>query len=533
MLSDSITNDRNPGSSWPWPLLLQLLLAAAGCLWPPWTWRRAGALKWRSASRSALTLTMRSCTLIFAYVLSSIGVVNCGKHEAKPFLGLQSAYSPTLNDSPPTPFASVVHQLSAQASMNASPMQDSTPVVVEWAGVPPAHSTSTHDYILLSCNGVDWPLEEAFDAIRVPVNAAVSGRGTVELPPLPDLRCPYVLRYVRKVATLSGEILAEVELAHAVGGFGTRPQSLHIGFTGQRDEMLVIWISGLRDGQAQWGLSPGEYTHVVDATSSTYVASDLCNAPANRSGPLGFIDPGMIHRAVLTKLPPSALIYYRVRSGSQAWGAEHSFRSRQSSPVLNGLGSVRFLMYADQALPVPFIPHVAWRMVPQVVRDIEAGYDAFLLHPGDLGYAMGQGYIWDVWGKLVEPISSRVPYMVTVGNHEYDHTGSHLEPSGSVVTGWHPSWGNYGDDSRGECGVPTAARFNGTGSAAPGSNHIFWYSFEEGPVHVIVLSSEHDWTVGSRQYTWLAADLATVDRAVTPWVVLATHRMMYAWPHAT
>ena len=476
---------------------------------------------------------MRSCTLIFAYVLSSIGVVNCGKHEAKPFLGLQSAYSPTLHDSPPTPFASVVHQLSAQASMNASPMQDSTPVVVEWAGVPPAHSTSTHDYILLSCNGVDWPLEEAFDAIRVPVNAAVSGRGTVELPPLPDLRCPYVLRYVRKVATLSGEILAEVELAHAVGGFGTRPQSLHIGFTGQRDEMLVIWISGLRDGQAQWGLSPGEYTHVVDATSSTYVASDLCNAPANRSGPLGFIDPGMIHRAVLTKLPPSALIYYRVRSGSQAWGAEHSFRSRQSSPVLNGLGSVRFLMYADQALPVPFIPHVAWRMVPQVVRDIEAGYDAFLLHPGDLGYAMGQGYIWDVWGKLVEPISSRVPYMVTVGNHEYDHTGSHLEPSGSVVTGWHPSWGNYGDDSRGECGVPTAARFNGTGSAAPGSNHIFWYSFEEGPVHVIVLSSEHDWTVGSRQYTWLAADLATVDRAVTPWVVLATHRMMYAWPHAT
>ena len=51
-----------------------------------------------------------------------------------------------------------------------------------------------------------------------------------------------------------------------------------------------------------------------------------------------------------------------------------------------------------------------------------------LLHPGDLGYAMGSAYIWDVWGTLVEPITSRVPYMVTVGNHEYDHVGSIENP---------------------------------------------------------------------------------------------------------
>jgi len=169
-------------------------------------------------------------------------------------------------------------------------------------------------------------------------------------------------------------------------------------------------------------------------------------------------------------------------------------------------------------------------MTGQVVRDVEAGYDAFLLHPGDLGYAMSSGYIWDVWAALVEPIAARVPYMVTVGNHEYDHRGQRHESSGAPPAGWHPAWGNLGDDSHGECGVPVVARFNGTGSASEavsGDNGVFWYSFEEGPVHVVVLSSEHNWTRSSRQYAWLAADLASVDKRVTPWTVLATHRMMY------
>ena len=82
-----------------------------------------------------------------------------------------------------------------------------------------------------------------------------------------------------------------------------------------------------------------------------------------------------------------------------------------------------------------------------------------------------------------------------------------------------------------ECGVPVVARFNGTGSArdavAEPSNGVFWYSFEEGPVHVAVVSSEHNWTKGSRQYTWLENDLASVNKSVTPYIVLATHRMMY------
>ena len=63
------------------------------------------------------------------------------------------------------------------------------------------------------------------------------------------------------------------------------------------------------------------------------------------------------------------------------------------------------------------------------------------------------------------------------------------------------------------------------GSAVPGGK--MWYSFDWGNVHVIMMDSEHDWQSGSNQYIWLDADLASVDRSKTPWVVFTSHRPVY------
>ena len=41
------------------------------------------------------------------------------------------------------------------------------------------------------------------------------------------------------------------------------------------------------------------------------------------------------------------------------------------------------------------------------------------------------------------------------------------------------------------------------------------------------MSSEHDFHVGSKQYQWLEADLQSVDRSVTPWIIFGAHRAMY------
>lgn len=50
------------------------------------------------------------------------------------------------------------------------------------------------------------------------------------------------------------------------------------------------------------------------------------------------------------------------------------------------------------------------------------------------------------------------------------------------------------------------------------------YSFEVGCVHVAMISSEHDPSPGAPLGDWLAADLSSVDRSVTPWLIVGIHR---------
>jgi hypothetical protein len=63
-------------------------------------------------------------------------------------------------------------------------------------------------------------------------------------------------------------------------------------------------------------------------------------------------------------------------------------------------------------------------------------------------------------GSLIEPIASRLPYMVTLGNHEFDH-GSAKLPGWNESMEWCAPWGctGYSEDSGGDCGLPYRRRF--------------------------------------------------------------------------
>jgi len=54
------------------------------------------------------------------------------------------------------------------------------------------------------------------------------------------------------------------------------------------------------------------------------------------------------------------------------------------------------------------------------------------------------------------------------GSESLQKNDPSLPPGGGA--GFHPSWGNYADDSYGECGVPFAQRFH----MPPGGNGNFW-----------------------------------------------------------
>ena len=52
-----------------------------------------------------------------------------------------------------------------------------------------------------------------------------------------------------------------------------------------------------------------------------------------------------------------------------------------------------------------------------------------------------------------------------------------------------------------------------------------YYSYEVGPAHVIALASFYPggFGAGSPLTQWLAGDLASIDRAKTPWVFVSLH----------
>ncbi|CAK7336214.1 unnamed protein product [Dovyalis caffra] len=109
---------------------------------------------------------------------------------------------------------------------------------------------------------------------------------------------------------------------------------------------------------------------------------------------------------------------------------------------------------------------------------------------------------WDGWGRFMEPLISSVPMMVIEGNHE-------IEPQGSGIT-----FKSY------------LTRF-AVPSEESGSNSNFYYSFDAGGIHFIMLGAYVDYNSTGAQYSWLKKDLNQVDRSKTPWLVAAWHPPWY------
>eukprot|EP00927_Polykrikos_kofoidii_P042201 TRINITY_DN36052_c0_g2_i2.p1 TRINITY_DN36052_c0_g2~~TRINITY_DN36052_c0_g2_i2.p1 ORF type:complete len:410 (-),score=54.35 TRINITY_DN36052_c0_g2_i2:24-1253(-) len=253
---------------------------------------------------------------------------------------------------------------------------------------------------------------------------------------------------------------------------------------------------------------------------TTHTTAEICVAPANESG---YRSPGLFYTAVMQVGEASTSVRYRVGSDS---GWSNWFAAR--SPPAIGM-KVRILAFGDlghrpdddslEADSIPWYEQAFARGDPGATNTTSAMLldhlqdpADMIFHNGDLSYAMGYSAEWEAFHDAIEPLSSEVPWMVTMGNHERDWAGS-----GSSV----------GDtDSLGECGVPALRRF----PSMPYASHRLpphdqpWYELRVGPIALVALSTEHDLAPGSPQHDFLAAALDRVDRSVTPWTLLAGHR---------
>ncbi|KAL1352081.1 hypothetical protein AAHE18_06G141000 [Arachis hypogaea] len=239
--------------------------------------------------------------------------------------------------------------------------------------------------------------------------------------------------------------------------------------------MRISWITG-NSGPAkvEYGPSPSSIAFSETGSTSSYHYT--------------LYESGEIHDVVIGPLKPNTVYYYRL-------GDPPSSRTYQLKTPPSQL-PIKFAVTGD-------LGQTEW--TKSTLEHIEkSNYDMLLL-AGDLAYADMVQELWDSYGRLVEPLASQRPWMVTQGNHEIEKIPIiHSEPFTAFNARWRMPYEESASDSN------------------------LYYSFDvAGGVHVIMLGSYTDFEAGSSQYQWLQGDLKKVDRSKTPWVVVLIHAPWY------
>ncbi|KFM27138.1 Purple acid phosphatase 15 [Auxenochlorella protothecoides] len=296
------------------------------------------------------------------------------------------------------------------------------------------------------------------------------------------------------------------------------PTSVRFGWATGQAQTGYGALEGFHDStgsNVQLGLSPSAYTDVLEGTSSHYdqIYYGFSNA-------LNYTSP-KLHSVVVEDLTPNTSYFYRVGDlKSQYWSEEYNFTTPPAGPSY----PLRFGLVADVGQTdnsSDTFNHLA-ASEPQVVLFIgdlsyadnyEANGTLYpwnnnISYPGediwipfDVEYGTFQPR-WDKWARLAEPVTSSVPFLFTVGNHE-------MEPQ-----------------SNGRKFVSYNARYPSNYEAS-GSSNALWYSVNVGPAHIAFITSYADYDQDSAQYKWLAADLANVNRTETPWLIVGFHAPWY------
>lgn len=282
------------------------------------------------------------------------------------------------------------------------------------------------------------------------------------------------------------------------------------------NEMTVTWTSGYNIDEAipvvKWGPEEQEeMAFLSPAGTLTFSRNSMCGSPART---VGWRDPGFIHTSFLKDLWPNTKYRYKVGhrllNGSYVWGPVYVF---QASPYPGQDSLQRVIIFGDLGKAERDGSNEYSNYQPgslnttdRLVEDLDN--INIVLHIGDLSYANGYLSEWDQFTSQIEPIASRVPYMVASGNHERDwpNTGSFYKNM----------------DSGGECGVLAETMFY-----VPAKDRAkFWYATDYGMFHFCIADSEHDWREGTDQYKFIEECLATADRQKQPWLIFIAHRVL-------
>ncbi|WKY10663.1 hypothetical protein Q1695_002770 [Nippostrongylus brasiliensis] len=238
--------------------------------------------------------------------------------------------------------------------------------------------------------------------------------------------------------------------------------------------MNVVWTTFDKDNSTLlYGSSPSSLTFSVEGSEKAWKTGGILR---------------YTHEATMTDLLPSTTYWYRIGKRS------FQFKTLPANPE-----SFRVCVFGD-------LGYEHGHSTASIIRNGMAGMFDFIIHIGDIAYDLHSdaGRTGDKFMNVLEPVISRIPYMVVAGNHEDDGN----------------NFMNFQERFR----MP-----------ANDFNDNQFYSFDLGPVHFVALSTEYYYydSIGSErllaQYNWLQKDLqnAVSNRQRTPWIVSYLHRPFY------
>lgn len=272
-------------------------------------------------------------------------------------------------------------------------------------------------------------------------------------------------------------------------------------------DQIRISLSGATDGTSMgvsWATTntstPPGYVGVIAYGPSPTSLRSLSLPADTRNYTMNGVRSPHLHYTKLTGLTPLQRVFYQVQANSGCIGSG-ILNFTAPPPTGTATYPLGVVGYADMG-----ISHSA-NTAAFLSDGAVAGDFHLVIHAGDISYADNRGdtdrdggydNVQNTYYNEISPYAALIPTMFSSGNHE-------------AYSGDQPSFLAYRERV-----APTMP-----GTATSGSP--YWHSFDYGRVHFVAFDIDQPWAAGSAQHAWVAADLAAVDRAATPWVVAYQH----------
>lgn len=305
---------------------------------------------------------------------------------------------------------------------------------------------------------------------------------------------------------------------------GWAPEQIAVALSASPTSAWVSWITGdYQMGGAVEPLDPGAVGSVVryglaaDALDHEATGESLVYSQLYPFEGLQNYTSGIIHHVRLHGLEPGTRYLYRCGDPAipDAMSGVHAFRTMPA--VGPGSYPGRIAVVGDLGLTyntTSTVDHLVRNRPDLVLLLGDVCYANLYLTNGTGADCYSCAFAkstpihetyqprWDYWGRYMEPVTSSIPMMVVEGNHEIEQQIHNR------------TFAAY------------SSRF-AFPSEESGSSSPFYYSFDAGGIHFVMLASYADYSRSGAQYKWLEADLEKVDRSVTPWLIAGWHAPWY------